>query len=98
MTMKDPNAEPATKGELNGIKAEMAEFRRIFSIELVRTNARIDQLRDDLTTQIKASTSTILKVVGDFAAQFQKVDRDQIITNYRVGELENRVKNLESHA
>lgn len=95
MDMKDEDAEPATKGLL---KAEIKGLRRDLVIELVKTNARLDELREDVSTKIKESTSRILKVVEDFAIGFQKVDRHQIITDYRVDELEKRVKSLESPA
>lgn len=85
--------EPATKGDLQLMKADL---RKLLSIEIAKTHVRIDRSMETLSAQMRENTSHILKVVGDSMAQSQKIDRDQVITNYRVDELDKRVKTLET--
>lgn len=92
MTMDKMNL-PATKADIKDL-ATKADFKSL-AIEITRTNVRIDALEQRLTERMTAESSKILKVVEDFTVQTQKVDRDQIITRYRLDELENRVKTLE---
>ena len=93
------DAAPATKGDIKELrqefKTDIRETRRVLAGEIVKTGARMDTLVDGIRADITRSSSRILTAVEEFSSQAQKVDRDQIITNYRVDELEKRVKALE---
>ncbi len=104
---------PATRGDLASLREELksdtvslgAELRsemksveRRLCIEIIKTNGRIDDLAVSLRTEMREGNSTILKAVEDFAAQTGKVDRRQIIMDYRVDGLEKRVQTLEGSA
>ena len=105
--MENQDALPATKGDLRQLEERLEErfegrfeglsaMGQRFAIELVKTNARIDKLGDSLRAEIREGNSKILKTVEEFAVQTKMVDRHQIITDYRVAELEKRVKGLET--
>lgn len=79
----------------NELKSEIASVRRELIIEIIKTNGRIDRLEQSLKDQMSAESSKILKAVEDFWTKCEKVDHNQIITRYRVDELERRVKTLE---
>ena len=78
------------------LKSEIREVQRSLSIQIVNTNARIDRLGEKFSTQLSEGVSKIFNVVDGFMAQTQKLDREQVITRYRVDELEKRVKTLEA--
>ena len=84
MPMENQDALPATKGDITRL-----------AVEIVKNNARIDKLGDGLRAEMREGNSRILKTVEAFAVQTKMVDRHQIITDYRVAELEKRVKGLE---
>ena len=85
MDMTHGDAAPATKGDIKKL-----------AVEIVRTEARIDRLDESLTAKLTEGVGRILKTAEGFMVQVQKVDRHQIITGYRVDELEKRVRTLES--
>lgn len=88
--------EMATKGDLKEVRTELKQLGRTFAVELVKTNARIDRLDESFSAKLSQGVSKILKTTEDFMAQVQKVDRHQIITSWRVDELEKRVKTIEA--
>lgn len=100
------NGAPATKADLKRteaslrqeIKSETKALDRKLSIEIINTHGRIDSLGNSLRTEIREGNSSILKAVDGFMSQVGKVDRHQIITDYRVDELDKRVKAIEASA
>lgn len=72
-----------------------SDIRRL-AIEIVKTNARMDSGFGALSAEIRASHSMIVNRIDDYMGQVGKVDRAQIIADWRLGELEKRVKTLEA--
>lgn len=64
--------------------------------EVVRTQDQMRQMEDRLSKQITDMKYGVFKVVDDFMAKTEKVDRRHVITSHRVDELEKRVVVLES--
>jgi hypothetical protein len=88
MSMNDDDA-PATKGEVRGVQ-------RTLALEIVKTNARMDAGFDAVRSEIRMSHSMIVNRIDEYMGQVGKVDRAQIIADWRLGELEKRVKTLET--
>jgi len=100
MDMQECDDAPATKGEL---KTEVGRLdkridivHRGLALEIVKTQDRIDRSEKNLRGEIRDSSSRIIKAVEDFMSQVGKVDRAQIIADWRLTELEKRVKTIES--
>lgn len=111
MDVDDRDDAPATRGELrttgeelkgvigalrDELKGETAVLRRDFALETVKTHSRVDRLEASLRKDIRSESSRVIKIVEDFAAQVGKVDRAQVIADWRLTELDKRVKALES--
>lgn len=88
MDVKNQDDAPATKRELKAVHRGLA-------LEIVRTNARIDKLGEDMRGEMRAMGSAIIRKVDGFMAQTGKVDRAQIIADWRLTELEKRVNAIE---
>jgi len=83
------SSEPATKGDLD-------QTRRLLAREIVKLDAKIDRVDEGLRAEMKAWGSRIVKTVEDYSGQVGKVDRAQIIADWRLRELEKRVGTLET--
>ena len=88
--------KPATKADLEHFREDLTGTDRRLAAGIVRNHERIDRLEESLSSQLTQRTSEILKAVDGVAAQVGKIDRHQIITDYRFNELDKRVKSLES--
>lgn len=88
MDVNDDDA-PATRGQLTGVQRSLA-------LEIVRTNARMDAGFGVISEQIRTSHSLIVNRIDGYMAEVGKVDRAQIIADWRLTELEKRVKTLET--
>lgn len=84
MTMQN-DAAPATQGDIKKL-----------TIEIVKTHGRIEDLKDAMNARLDQMNFNIIGKLDGFMAQAMKVDRAEIITSYRVDELEKRVKTLET--
>ncbi|MBI5243786.1 MAG: hypothetical protein HY922_08930 [Elusimicrobia bacterium] len=108
--MPDNGNQPATKADVHAVRNELkavhgelkAEIQKVaadvskVAMELARTQGRMETMEDRLGCLISDGNRKVMKMVGDFAADAQKIDRRHLITSHRVDELEKRVKVLES--
>ena len=74
----------ATKEDVHKVAEDQAKLR-----------GELHEFKHDITQLITDKTSEILKVVADFAAQMQTVDRREIINSYRLDRAETRLDGLE---
>ncbi len=65
---------------------------------MVGANSRIDRQGESFSAQFSETLSEILKAVDGFMTQVGKTDSHRIITDYRVEELEKRIKIIEASA
>jgi len=100
MDVKNQDDAPATKGDVKLVRDELklaqADLKRSLAVETVKTNARIDRVVEELRGEMHAMGSSIIKKVDGFMAQTGKVDRAQIIADWRLTELEKRVNSIEA--
>lgn len=95
MSVKNQDQNPATRGELQRVADDVKELRRGFALEIVKTNARIDKLGEDIRAEMRAMSSGLHKKIDGFMSQSGKVDRAQVIADWRLTELEKRVSAIE---
>lgn len=86
-------ADFATKDDL---LATQRALERKIALEIVKTHGRIDQLRDDLRGEMKLLASGVYKKIDGFMSKIGKIDRAQVIADWRVSQLEKRTDRIES--
>ncbi len=90
--MNPHDATPAARA----LKSDIKDWSRFVAFEFGKINARIDRLEESLTVILDEGFAKILKPAEDFLARVHTVEhRDHIITQYRIDELEKRVRALE---
>jgi hypothetical protein len=90
---KDDLARLPTKDDLLAVQRDL---ERKIALEIVKTHGRIDQLRDDLRGEMKVLASGIYKKIDGFMGKIGKIDRAQVIADWRVSQLEKRTDRIES--
>jgi hypothetical protein len=91
----DQDEAPATKGDVNLVKGEMKAFMRKFSLEMVKIHASNEKRHDLIRAEIRAISSNLTKQIDGYMSQVGKIDRAQIIADWRVTQLEGRVAKIE---
>ena len=76
------------KGELQG---EFRTLHRGLALEIVKTNARIDKQGEEIRTEMRTLHSDLVRKIDGFMSTVGKIDRAQIIADWRLTELEKRV-------
>lgn len=64
-------------------------------IAIRETQKRLDRLENNLRAEIRGCSERVLKVIEDRKSQAAKIDRVQIITDWRLSQLEKRVSVIE---
>jgi hypothetical protein len=84
----------AMKGDMLALKGELqGEFRALhrgLALEIVKTNARIDKQGDDVRSEMRSLHSDLVRKIDGFMSTVGKIDRAQIIADWRLTELEKR--------
>ena len=108
--MNAQDDQPATKGDLGLVRAELkeeiaclraelksenGETRRSLAIEIVKTQAAVEGLREDVTSSISGMESRITARMDSFMSNTMRVDRDNILLIHRMDKVEGRVADLE---
>ncbi len=111
MDMSDQGDAPATKGDIQTLlstlatkedlqsfatKDDLNDLARKSALNSVKTNSRIDQLREDLRGEMSLMTSGVFKKIDGFLSKTGKIDRAQVIADWRVAQMEKRVEAIES--
>lgn len=91
MSMESHDDAPATKGDL-----ALLVSRYDLALAIDKTNHRLETLHELAMTKIDQGFSKMTALIDGFMAQTLKVDRRQIIMDYRMDKIEKRVKTLES--
>ena len=88
----NPDDAPATKGDLRALalKADLVAFHRGLALEIVKTNARIDKQGEEIRTEMRTLHSDLVRKIDGFMSNVGKIDRAQIIADWRLTELEKR--------
>ena len=104
--MKNQDDAAATKGDIkvflstlatkDDLKAVQRELERRLSLESVKTNGRIDQLREDLRGESGVMVSGMFRKIDGFMSKIGTIDRAQVIADWRVAQMEKRVDAIES--
>ena len=84
------------RGEIAGVRDELKTTHRSLALEIVKTHGRIDQLREDLRGEMSIQVSGIFKKIDGFVSKVGKVDRAQVIADWRMTQIEKRVDKAES--
>ena len=77
---------------------EMAAVVRRQSTEIVKTQASVDGLREDVLSVIKGMESRLTGRMDAFMSNTMRVDRDNILLIHRMDKVEGRVSDLERRA
>jgi hypothetical protein len=77
-------------------KDDLLIVQRTLALEIVNTNGRIDQLREDMSGTMRSMSSGFHSKIDRFMSEVGKVDRAQIIADSRVKKIEKRVSDIES--
>jgi septin family protein len=95
---KDDLKAFATKDDLDvfATKDDLTGSHRKLALEIVKTNGRIDQLREDICGEMRIMSSAFHKKIDRFMSGVGKVDRAQIIADWRMTQIEKRVGAIES--
>jgi hypothetical protein len=80
-----PDGAPATKGD----------FKKL-AVEIVKMRGYVDRRFDDLRAEMRAGNSRLLQAIDAFSGQVRKIDHHQVINDWRLDQIERRVKNLET--
>ena len=92
----NPDDAPATKGGLKQVQGDLKSFRRAFALEIVKLHARIEK-RDELVRgDLRAMSSRITKQIDGFMSDVGKIDRAQVISDWRLTQIEKRVDAIDS--
>ena len=84
------------RGDLTVVKDDLKSFTRKFALEIVKIHAS-DERRDELNrAEMRALSSNIKKQIDGYMSEVGKVDRAQIIADWRMTQLEGRVDKIES--
>ena len=84
------------KGDVNLMRGDITSLTRKFALEIVKTNARVEKLGDEIRGEIRAMHSDIVGKIDGFMSNVGKIDRAQIIADWRVTQLEGRVDKIET--
>jgi predicted nuclease with TOPRIM domain len=84
-----------TRSFEHSIRADLKASEQRLALEIVRNHAKMEAMEDRILSAFTAARSESLKILETLQGQHQKVDRRQIIMDYRVDELEKRLKSLE---
>ena len=84
------------KGEVTFVKNDLKAFKRTVALEFDKTNSRIEVFEQNIRGDIRAMESRLVKTFDGFVGGVGKVDRAQVISDWRLTELEKRVKTIES--
>jgi hypothetical protein len=98
MGMKDSDEVAAMRSDIKLLLSTVAtkdDFRKL-ALEIVKTNGRIDQQGERVEASLRGMSSSFHKKVDAFMSEVGKVDRAQIIADWRIAQLEKRVGDVES--
>ena len=84
------------QGDVAALKDELKAFTRKFALEVVRIHARFDKQADLIRGERRAISSKVTKQFDAFMSETGKIDRAQIIADWRVSQLEKRIDKIES--
>ena len=90
---------PATKGDLKNVQGDLLAVQRAvrrIAIQAVKTHAHLDKQVGLLRGEMNAMSSRLTKQFDGFIAETGKIDRAQIIADWRVAQLEQRVDKIET--
>ena len=93
---KDDLARFAT--ESNSRMDEMTAVARRQSVKIVKIEASVDGLREDVISVIKGMESRLTERMDTFMSNTLRVDRDNILLIHRMDKVEGRVSDLERRA
>lgn len=97
MAMEELGDAPATRSDMRVLAKMIGDVRRGLAVVIVRNAARVDLLEEWIDAKLQSSESRILNGMDAFASRTEKVDRAQVIVDYRLTELEKRVASIEPH-
>ena len=81
----------ALKGESQGeFRGELRAVHRGLALEIVKTIARIDKQGEEIRVEMRTLHSDLVRKIDGFMSTVGKIDRAQIIADWRLTELEKR--------
>jgi hypothetical protein len=89
----------AVKGDVVTLKGEMSDVKgavRRIALQAVETRTHMDSQFSALRQDMRDMSSRITNQIDGYMAQVGKIDRAQIISDWRVSQLEKRVDSIES--
>ena len=81
--------------ETNSRMDEFSTVLRRQSVRIVKLEASMDGLREDVVSVIKGMESRLTERMDSFMSNTLRVDRDNILLVHRLDKVEGRVSNLE---
>jgi hypothetical protein len=86
----------AVRGDLASVQDELQATRRTLALQIVETGFQSDKKIEKLRDELNSKASDIVTKIDGFMSEVGKVDRAQIIADWRVAQLETRVDKIET--
>ena len=90
--MADDSSQPAAKADVQAVRGELKAVQRSLVIEIVKTNARMDQMEERINSRMDAGFSRVLESIDQFAAEAKHYRQADISRGHALVEVEIKMK------
>ncbi|NNN05042.1 MAG: hypothetical protein HKL90_03995 [Elusimicrobia bacterium] len=84
------------KAEISGVKSDLAASTRRLAHEIVKTNARIDRLSDDLRGEMRGLRGDVSKTMDVAVSRMETLWRESVLLPRVIDDHDRRISALEA--